>query len=56
MRRSEQVKDLHTLQIAEFAFPTHLALSRPCSVLSYVMLCMFCVFRGSWCLLYAAEN
>lgn len=32
------------------------SLSRPCSILSYVILCMFCVFRGSCCLLYAAEN
>lgn len=27
MKRSEQMKDLHTLPFAEFAFPTHLALS-----------------------------
>lgn len=27
VKRSEQMKDLHTLPFAEFAFPTHLALS-----------------------------
>lgn len=59
VKRSEQMKDLHTLPFAEFAFPTHLALSLGL-VLSYptILSCMFCVFRGSdaYCMQLKTKN